>query len=277
MYCDDDNVDECEDDNGHLQKNFPKDVREEFLVGRMTVRCDEVGHTIKTSAYIPPPVRTVHVDDDDDDDCDDDDGQLQKNLPKDFRKEFLVGGMTSVVTLRRAWSTFHRQQTCLNSSPCMFRPWCWWQLWWLCWWLWSSSKEFHKRRPKKRSSLGGSSSVLRPWRGLQEPFWGIKLSPALQQTISMVGQCAHGFGSLILIDFDLLKMRIRPPVPEWWHIEIWRIWERNTESVREKYISTIRWQIQSKVVRNAIQRTNAVMLVWTEIPRRLQIEVQMQA
>ena len=102
MYCDDDNVDECEDDNGHLQKNFPKDVREEFLVGRMTVRCDEVGHTIKTSAYIPPPVCTVHVDDDDDDDCDDDDGQLQKNLPKDFRKEFLVGRMTSVVSLRRA-------------------------------------------------------------------------------------------------------------------------------------------------------------------------------
>ena len=40
MYCDDDNVDECEDDNGHLQKNFPKDVREEFLVGGMTVRSD---------------------------------------------------------------------------------------------------------------------------------------------------------------------------------------------------------------------------------------------
>ena len=95
--------------------------------------------------------------------------------------------------------------------------------------------------------------------------------------ISMVGQYAHGFGNLILMDFALLKMRIGPPVPEWCHIEIWRIWERNTESVREKYISTNQWQIQSQVVRNAIRRTNAGMLVWTEIPRQLQIAVQMQA
>ena len=72
-------------------------------------------------------------------------------------------------------------------------------------------------------------------------------------------------------------MRIWPPVPEWCHIEIWSIWERNTESVREKYISTNRWQIQSQVSRNAIQRTDAVLLVWTEIPRQLQRTVQMQA
>ena len=72
-------------------------------------------------------------------------------------------------------------------------------------------------------------------------------------------------------------MRIWPPVPEWCHIEIWSIWERNTESVCEKYISTNRWQIQSQVSRNAIQRTKAVMLVWTEIPKQLQRTVKMQA
>ena len=94
--------------------------------------------------------------------------------------------------------------------------------------------------------------------------------------ISMVGQCAHGFGNLNLMDFALLKKRIRPPVPEWCHVEIWRIWERNTESVREKYIWTNQWQIQSQVVRNAIQRTNAVMFVWTEIPRRLQLQCKCQ-
>ena len=53
-----------------------------------------MGQTSKTSAYIPPPVCVVHIVDDDDDDCDDDDGQLRKNLPKDFRKEPLVGRMT---------------------------------------------------------------------------------------------------------------------------------------------------------------------------------------
>ena len=123
----------------------------------------------------------------------------------------------------------------------------------------------------------GCSSVLRLWRGLQEPLWGIKLGLALQQMISMVGQCAHGFENLILMDFDLLKKRIRPTVPEWCHVEIWTIWERNTESVREKYISRRRWQIQSQVVRNTIRRANAVMLLWTEIQRQLQIAVQMQA
>ena len=56
MHCDDDNVDECEDDNGHLQKNFPKDVREEFLVGRMTVRCDHL-ESLKWVA----PAGTLHI------------------------------------------------------------------------------------------------------------------------------------------------------------------------------------------------------------------------
>ena len=95
--------------------------------------------------------------------------------------------------------------------------------------------------------------------------------------ISMIRQCADGFVNSILSDFALLRMQIRPPVPEWCHIEIWSVWERNTESVRDKYISTNLWQIQSLVVRNAIWRTNAVMLVWTEIPRLLQSTVQMQA
>ena len=122
-----------------------------------------------------------------------------------------------------------------------------------------------------------SASCLSETDMTYKPFWGIKLGLALQQIISMVGRRAHVFGNLILIDFALLKMRIRPPVPEWCHIEIWSIWERNTESVCEKYISTNRWQIQSQVSRNAIQRTNAVMLVWTEIPMQLQRTVQMQA
>ena len=130
---------------------------------------------------------------------------------------------------------------------------------------------------KKEVLVGGCSSVSRLWRGLQEPLWGIKLGPAMQQMISMVGQCAHGFGDLILMDFALLKMRIRPPVPEWCRVEIWTIWERNTESVGEKYISTSRWQIHSLVVRNTIQRANAMTLVWTEIHRQLQNAVQMQA
>ena len=36
----DDNVDDCDDGNGHPLKNSPKEVRKEFLVGRITVRCD---------------------------------------------------------------------------------------------------------------------------------------------------------------------------------------------------------------------------------------------
>ena len=42
VYYGDDNVDDCDDYNGHLQKNLPKDVRKEFLFGRMTVRCDRL-------------------------------------------------------------------------------------------------------------------------------------------------------------------------------------------------------------------------------------------
>ena len=40
VYHDDDSVDDCDDGNGHPLKNLPKEVRKEFLVGRMTVRCD---------------------------------------------------------------------------------------------------------------------------------------------------------------------------------------------------------------------------------------------
>ena len=112
---------------------------------------------------------------------------------------------------------------------------------------------------------------------LQEPFWGIEWDPTLQQMNSMIRQCADGFGNSILMDFALLKTRIRAPVPDLCHFEISRIWERNTESVREKYISTGRWQIQSQVVRNTIRRTNARVLVWTEIHMQPQIAVLMQA
>ena len=129
----------------------------------------------------------------------------------------------------------------------------------------------------ERSSLEGWASVLRLLEPFKSRFEGIKLSIALQQMISMIGQCAHGFANLILMGFASLKMRIWPPVSELCHIEIWRFRERNTGSVGEKYISTKRWQIQSQFVRNPIQRNNAVMLVWTEIPRQLHITVQMQA
>ena len=40
VHYDDDNVEECDGGNGHPLKNSPKDVREEFLVGGMTVRSD---------------------------------------------------------------------------------------------------------------------------------------------------------------------------------------------------------------------------------------------
>ena len=73
---------------------------------------------------------------------------------------------------------------------------------------------------------------------LEEPFRGTKWGPALQQLIAMKGRCAHGSGNLILMDFASLKTRIGPPVPDLCHFEISRTWERNTESVREKYIST---------------------------------------
>ena len=42
VYYDYDNVDDCDDDNGHLQKNLPKDVRKEVLVGGMSIRFEAV-------------------------------------------------------------------------------------------------------------------------------------------------------------------------------------------------------------------------------------------
>ena len=109
------------------------------------------------------------------------------------------------------------------------------------------------------------------------PFWGIESGLEQQHMISVIRQRAHGLGNLILMGFASLKTRIGPPVPERCHFEIWSIWERNTKSGREKYISTNRWQIQSQVVRNTIRRTHAMVLVWTEIHRQPQIAVLMQA
>ena len=40
---DDDDDDACDVDNDHLQKNRPKDVRKELLVGRMCIRFEAVG------------------------------------------------------------------------------------------------------------------------------------------------------------------------------------------------------------------------------------------
>ena len=42
LYYDGDNVDDCDDHNGHLQKNLPKDVRKEVLVGGMSIRFETV-------------------------------------------------------------------------------------------------------------------------------------------------------------------------------------------------------------------------------------------
>ena len=38
-----DDVDACDVDNDILQKNLPKDVRKEVLVGRMSIRFEAVG------------------------------------------------------------------------------------------------------------------------------------------------------------------------------------------------------------------------------------------
>ena len=41
LYYDDDDVDDCDDYEGHLQKNLPKDVRKEVSLGGGTyIRCD---------------------------------------------------------------------------------------------------------------------------------------------------------------------------------------------------------------------------------------------
>ena len=98
VYYDDDSVDDCDDGNGHLLKNSPKDVREEFLVGRMTVRCDRP----ESPGWVRPArqvliyllqyvwymllmmmmmiVMMIMV-------------NFKRICPKDFREEFLVGRM----------------------------------------------------------------------------------------------------------------------------------------------------------------------------------------
>ena len=94
-----------------------------------------------------------------------------------------------------------------------------------------------KRRPKG-APRWEEEREHQAFGALEEPFRGTKWGPALQQLIAMKGRCAHGSGNLILMDFASLKTRIGPPVPDLCHFEISRTWERNTESVREKYIST---------------------------------------
>ena len=39
LYDDEDNCDDCDHDNGHLQKNLPNDVQKEVLPGRRSIRC----------------------------------------------------------------------------------------------------------------------------------------------------------------------------------------------------------------------------------------------
>ena len=40
LHDDTDSCDDCDHDNGHPQKNSPKDVQKEVLVGRRSIRCD---------------------------------------------------------------------------------------------------------------------------------------------------------------------------------------------------------------------------------------------
>ena len=40
VHYDGDDSHDCNDDNGHPQKNLPKYVQKEVLVGRMSIRCD---------------------------------------------------------------------------------------------------------------------------------------------------------------------------------------------------------------------------------------------
>ena len=39
LHDDNDNWDDCDHENGHPQKNLPKDVQKEFPVGRRSIRC----------------------------------------------------------------------------------------------------------------------------------------------------------------------------------------------------------------------------------------------
>ena len=91
VYYGDDNVDDCDDYNGHLQKNLPEDVRKEFLFGRNSVRCDPL-ESLKWVApaakllELPPHVCLVYDDDDNFDDCVDGYGHIQRNSPSDGQK-----------------------------------------------------------------------------------------------------------------------------------------------------------------------------------------------
>ena len=57
VYHDDDSVDDCDDGNGHPLKNSPKDVREEFLVGGMTVRCDP----LESLKWVSPAAKLLEL------------------------------------------------------------------------------------------------------------------------------------------------------------------------------------------------------------------------
>ena len=138
----------------------------------------------------------------------------------------------------------------------------------------------------RREVLVGRRSVR--WAALERPDWAWPTDKVLRH----IPLSVHCIMMMMTVMIAMMIMVILKRIPQ--HTfekrsslgrlapvlnprEIWRIWERNTEPVREKYISTNLWQIESQVVRNTIQRTNDLMLVWTEIPRQLQITVQMQA
>ena len=53
----DDNVDDCDDGNGHPLKNSPKEVRKEFLVGGMTVRCD----AMESLKWVSPAAKLLEL------------------------------------------------------------------------------------------------------------------------------------------------------------------------------------------------------------------------
>ena len=57
VYHDDDSVDDCDDGNGPPLKNSPKDVRKEFLVGRMTVRCDP----LESLMWVSPAAKLLEL------------------------------------------------------------------------------------------------------------------------------------------------------------------------------------------------------------------------
>ena len=42
LHDDNDHCDDCDHDNGPPQKNLPKDVQEEVIVGRRSIRCDHL-------------------------------------------------------------------------------------------------------------------------------------------------------------------------------------------------------------------------------------------